>query len=178
MIAQDILDFWFEEIKPNQWFEKDTEVDEHIQIRFAEVHKAASRGELFKWRESAFGRLAEIIVLDQFSRNIYRGQPESFANDRLALILAQEMVHLGLDREIPLHMRAFVYMPYMHSESRIIHDEAVKLFSTEGLEENLRYEIDHKKIIDQFGRFPHRNGILHRLSTLKELEFIQTHRGY
>ena len=178
MIAQDILDFWFEECGPEKWFKKDTELDEHIQIRFAQVHKAASRGELFKWRDSAFGRLAEIIVLDQFSRNIYRGQPESFANDQLALILAQEMVQFGLDKEVPVHMRAFVYMPYMHSESRIIHEEAIRLFSTEGLEENLIFERDHKKIIDQFGRYPHRNGVLHRLSTIKELEFMQNHRGF
>lgn len=178
MTAQDVLDFWFEEISPDQWFVRDTELDEQIQNRYAIVNLAASRGELFKWRETAFGRLAEIIVLDQFSRNIYRSLPEAFANDSLALILAQEMVQLGMDKEIPLHMRAFVYLPYMHSESKIIHEEAARLFATEGLEDNYRFELDHKKIIDQFGRYPHRNIILHRFSTPEELEFMKTHKGY
>lgn len=178
MNAEEVLDFWFKELQPQQWFAKDTELDHKIKSRFAGIHKEASRCELYRWREYPAGRLAEIIVLDQFSRNIFRDQPEAFAHDPLALALAQEMVHLGQDRELEVVMRAFVYMPYMHSESRSIHEVALKLFSQPGLEENLKFEIDHKKIIDQFGRYPHRNGILNRLSTLKELEFMQTHKGY
>lgn len=178
MNAQDVLDFWFEEINPNQWFETDSELDQEITQRFSELHKAATKGELFHWRETAFGRLAEIIVLDQFSRNIFRHQPECFAHDDMALILAQEMVELGMDTEIPLNMLPFVYMPYMHSESRLIHDEAMKLFARDGMEENFIYEKEHKKIIDEFGRYPHRNAILNRLSTIKELEFLKNHPGF
>lgn len=178
MEAQDILNFWFEELDSSQRFSKNTELDEIFSIRFADLFKNAVKGELFKWRSSPTGRLAEIIVLDQFPRHIYRNHPEAFSADRMAILLAQEMVLLGLDKEVPVDMRVFVYMPYMHSESRIVHEEAVKLFSNPGMEEGLNYEIDHKKIIDQFGRFPHRNGILHRLSTFKELEFLQNHRGY
>jgi len=178
MEPQQVLDFWFGKIGPDKWFAKNSDLDETIKIHFGDFLKSAAKGELFRWRTSALGRLAEIIVLDQFPRNIHRNQPEAFATDQMALLLAQEMVALGLDKEIPMNMRAFVYMPYMHSESRVIHDEAVKLFSVDGLEENLNYEVDHKKIIDQFGRYPHRNGILHRLSTLKELTFLQNHKGY
>ena len=178
MEAQNIINFWFHELRPSQWFKVNSETDEMIKNKFADVLKAATQGELFHWRASAFGRMAEILVLDQFSRNIHRNQPEAFAADDLALILAQEMVLLGLDQEIPLEMRAFVYMPYMHSESRLIHNEAVKLFSIKGLESNYQFEIEHKKIIDAFGRYPHRNSILGRLSTYHELEFLQNHKGF
>lgn len=178
MDAKDVLYFWFEELSPSQWFKNDPELDETITNRFADTLSAASRGELYTWRTNAMGRLAEIIVLDQFSRNIHRGTPEAFANDQIALTLAQEMVLFELDEMIPISMRAFVYMPYMHSESRLIHQEAIRLFSGEGMEENLSFEIDHKKIIDQFGRYPHRNGVLHRLSTSGELDFVKTHQGF
>ena len=178
MEAQNVIEFWFHELKPSQWFKVDSETDNLIKMKFGEVLKAATQGELFSWRTTAHGRLAEIIVLDQFSRNIHRNQPEAFAADDLALILAQEMVLSGLDQEIPLEMRAFLYMPYMHSESRLIHNEAVKLFSIEGLESNYKFEIEHKKIIDQFGRYPHRNAVLGRLSTFHELEFLQNHKGF
>lgn len=178
MTAQDVLDFWFKQLDSSQWFAKDHDLDKLISDKFSDLHTSAAKGELYEWRATPLGRMAEIIVLDQFPRNIFRSQPQAFATDRMALLLAQEMVILGLDKQVPLEMRSFIYMPYMHSESRVIHEEAVKLFSHPGMEEGLTYEKDHKKIIDQFGRFPHRNGILHRLSTLKELEFIQTHKGY
>lgn len=177
MSAQSVLDFWFKELDSSHWFTVDQDIDKLIADRFTDIYNSAAKGELYKWRETPSGRLAEIIVLDQFPRNIFRSQPQAFSTDRMALLLAEEMVILGLDRQVPIEMRPFVYMPYMHSESRVIHEEAVKLFSNPGMEEGLNYEKDHKKIIDQFGRFPHRNGILHRLSTLKELEFLQTHKG-
>lgn len=178
MNANNVLDFWFEELSPSQWFDKDPELDNQIKNRFNETLKSAAKGELYSWRETPRGRLAEIIVLDQFSRNIHRDSPEAFENDQLALILAQEMVHFGLDQDIDIGMRAFVYMPYMHSESKIIHEEAIRLFSVEGLEGNFNFEVGHKKIIDQFGRYPHRNEILNRPSTQKEIEFLKTHDGF
>lgn len=178
MDAKDVLNFWFEELYPIQWFQGGADLDETITQRFSHVHKAAVNGELYTWRTNALGRLAEIIVLDQFSRNIYRGKPEAFANDQMALTLAQEMVMFELDEMLPVSMRAFAYMPYMHSESPLIHEEAVRLFSSEGMEENLNFEFEHKKIIDQFGRYPHRNEILQRNSSLGELEFMKTHQGF
>lgn len=178
MGSSDVLKFWFEDLTPAQWFVKDSKVDEAIIIKFVDTLESAAQGELFSWRTSALGRLAEIIVLDQFSRNSFRDRPEAFSNDRTALILAQELVLLGLDKEISIKMRAFAYIPYMHSESKLIHEEALGLFSIEGLENNFNFEVAHKKVIDRFGRFPHRNRILHRESTPEELEFLKTHKGF
>jgi len=113
-------------------------------------------------------------VIDQFSRNIYREKPASFSNDPLALILAQTAVQLGADKDLEPDARAFLYMPYMHSESALIHVEAVRLFSHPGLERNLDFELRHKAVIDRFGRFPHRNAILGRTSTPEETAFLLT----
>lgn len=171
---KDVLHFWFEELKPEQQFGKSEKVDASIRQRFGATLKAAARGELYEWRKTPEGRFAEIIVLDQFSRNVYRDKPESFAQDPMALTLAQEMVQLGLDVKIPMDRRAFVYMPYMHSESTTIHDAAAKLFAQPGLELTLKYEHLHRRIIDEFGRYPHRNKILGRPSTPQEIEFLKT----
>lgn len=156
MNPNDVIKFWFEEIKPSQWFEADPELDRTIQMKFGETHACAIRGELYPWRSTPLGRLAEILVLDQFSRNIYRGYAEAYAHDQMALTLAQEMVLMGMDKEVHVSMRPFIYMPYMHSESRKIHEEAVKLFSLEGMEANLPYEMEHKRIIDEYGYYPAR----------------------
>lgn len=176
--AEDVLNFWFHELTPKQWFGGKGDLDDSIRSRFLPAHDAASRGELFQWRESVDGRLAEIIVLDQFSRNIYRGTPEAFAQDALALVLAQELVLLKYDAEIPLDRVAFAYMPYMHSESMLMHNEAMRLFSKPGLEDNYKFEILHRDIIEKFGRYPHRNEILGRASTSEEVEFLKTHKGF
>ncbi|QYJ74672.1 DUF924 family protein [Shewanella sp. FJAT-52076] len=170
---QQITDFWFSEISPKQWWQKDADFDRLIGQRFAEVLVAAKRGELFGWRQHPMGRLAEIIVLDQFSRNLYRDTPAAFDADPMALVLAQEAVALGVDSELPDKMVPFLYMPYMHSESALIHEEAVKLFSRQAARGNLEFEIRHKAIIDRFGRYPHRNAILGRESSAEELAFLQ-----
>ncbi|MGH8281381.1 MAG: DUF924 family protein [Gammaproteobacteria bacterium] len=173
MNAQNILQFWFDELSPKQHFEKDESFDALIRERFSEVRRAASQGELFEWRSVPEGRLAEIIVLDQFSRNLYRDRPQAFACDGMALVLAQEAVSLGADQVLLPDHRVFMYMPYMHSESRAIHVIAERLFRRLGIEANLKYELSHKAIIDRFGRFPHRNVILGRESTLEECQFLE-----
>ncbi|PCJ19059.1 MAG: hypothetical protein COB02_08390 [Candidatus Cloacimonadota bacterium] len=167
-----VLDFWFQELSPKQWFLKSDSLDLEIENRFFKIHNRATQGELFSWRDDAEGCLAEIIVLDQFSRNIYRNKKESFLYDPLALILAQQMIKLGLDKEIPIRKRSFIYMPFMHSESTLIHKEALTLFSQEGLESSYQFEMRHKKIIDRFGRYPHRNEVLQRKSTKQEQLFL------
>ncbi|MBD3895768.1 DUF924 domain-containing protein [Halomonas sp. ML-15] len=171
--ADEVLAFWFDELTPTQWFHKDAALDAVIARRFAEVHAAAGRGELWEWRLSARGRLAEIIVLDQFSRNVHRDSPAAFANDGMALVLAQEAVAQRRDRHLDVAWRAFLYMPYMHSESLKVHDEALRLFDQPGLEENLGFEHRHRDIIARFGRYPHRNAILGRESTAEELAFLE-----
>jgi uncharacterized protein (DUF924 family) len=173
MQAQDIIHFWFEELTPRQHFVKDATLDDTIRSRFGATLEAAARCELFAWRSSAEGRLAEIVVLDQFSRNVYRDTPRAFAQDALALTLAQELVASGQDGILPTVQRVFAYMPYMHSESALVHTQAVALFSQPGMEDNLNFELRHKAIIDRFGRFPHRNAILGRTSSAEELAFLR-----
>ena len=171
--SEAVLTFWFSDIDPQKWWVKDPQFDRLVSQHFGEVLLRAARGECAEWRGSARGRLAEIIVLDQFSRNIYRDTPQAFAQDGLALTCAQEAVRLGMDRQLPLSKRAFMYMPYMHSEDKRIHETAVKLFSVPGLESSLQFEIRHKAIVDRFGRYPHRNAILGRESTHEEALFLK-----
>ena len=173
MDYQVIIEFWFSEIEPAAWWRKDDDFDALIRQRFLALHQAACRCECESWRDQPQGRLAEIIVLDQFSRNLYRDDARAFACDPLALALAQEMVRAGLDRQLDFVMRAFAYMPYMHSESALIHQQAVVLFDQPGLESNLEFEHKHKAIIDRFGRYPHRNRVLGRESTTEEEEFLR-----
>jgi len=172
MQPQAILHFWFEELSAKQHFAKDAALDQAIRTRFGATLEAAARCELFAWRATAEGRLAEIIVLDQFSRNVYRDTPRAFALDALALVLAQELVGSGQDRSLPTAQRVFAYMPYMHSESALVHAQAVALFSQPGMENNLNFELRHKAIIDRFGRYPHRNALLGRSSSAEELAFL------
>ena len=170
---QEVLQFWFEEIEPKQWWEKSSSFDKLIRDRFSQAHKLARYGELFYWRASPGGRLAEVIVLDQFSRNMFRDTARSFAYDPLALVLAQEAVAHGADRQVSEEQRPFFYLPYMHSESLLIHDVAVQLYKNYGQEKQLNFEQRHRDIIEQFGRYPHRNEVLGRSSTKEELEFLQ-----
>ena len=172
MQATDILHFWFTELTPKQHFAIDAALDETIRTRFGATLEAAAKCELFAWRATPQGRLAEVLVLDQFSRNVYRYTPRAFAQDALALVLAQELVASTQDRSLPPAQRSFAYMPYMHSESALVHAQAVALFSQPGLQDNLRFELRHKEIIDRFGRYPHRNAVLGRSSTADELTFL------
>lgn len=172
MAYEEILSFWFEEATPQQWWGKDEQFDELIKHRFGDIHQQATKCELFGWRSEPLGRLAEIIVLDQFSRNIYRDEVLAFAADSLALGLAQEGVRLKVDEHLSVSQRTFFYMPYMHSESKMIQQQSVALFRNNGVENNIDFAIQHKKIIDRFGRYPHRNSILGRPSTVEEIEFL------
>lgn len=168
-----VLTFWFEECTPANWWQKDLEFDQLIQTRFGDLHTQASLNELAHWRHTPEGALAEIIVLDQFSRNMYRDTPAAFASDPQALCLAQAAVEHGHLSGLNDTQRPFLLMPYMHSESKRIHEQAVALFEAHASEQNLDFEKQHKAIIDRFGRYPHRNAILSRESTSEELDFLQ-----
>lgn len=172
MQADDVLQFWFEETPPAQHFAADDALDALIRQRFSPALEAARRCELWTWRATPRGRLAEILVLDQFSRNIHRGTPRAFAQDALALALAQELVAGHHDRDLSTVERPFAYLPYMHSESLAIHDQAMLLFNQPGLENNLHFEKRHRDIIARFGRYPHRNAVLGRESTAEESAFL------
>ena len=168
-----VLTFWFNETSPLQWWKVDAAFDKAVRERFGALHRAARLGELWEWRQQPRGRLAEIIVLDQFPRNMYRGTPQAFAGDAMALALAQEAIAGGHDRTLAAKERAFLYMPYQHSESRVIQAESIRLFEALGEAEQLDFARRHKAIIDRFGHFPHRNAILGRQSTAEEVEFLK-----
>ena len=180
MTPQDVLRFWFEECTPQQWFSKDDAFDAKMRERFLDTYWKVVEGKTKDWHMTPEGRLAGIIVLDQFSRNMFRNSPQAFANDPLALSLAEEAVKSGDDMKMDPQHRYFIYMPYMHSESRDVHRKALRLFFSLpfSLWGGLLYEWKHKRIIDRFGRYPHRNEILGRISTPEEIEFLKTHKGF
>lgn len=171
--SDEVLRFWFDETRPAQWWSKDPAFDRLIAARFDALHAQAACCELHPWRNTARGRLAEIIVLDQFSRNIHRDTPGAFASDALALALSQEAIAGGAEAELEPEHKCFLYMPYMHSESLVIHDIAVVLFGNNGLPDNFDFELKHRRIIERFGRYPHRNAILGRECTPEEVEFLK-----
>ena len=171
---REVVAFWFDEIEPKAWWAVDPAFDAMIRERFGDTLARAAKAELHQWRREPEGRLAEIVVLDQFSRNIHRNTPLAFAQDPLALALAQEAIAAGAAPGLDPTKRTFLYMPFMHSESQAIHQWAESLFREDGIDEdNLKYELRHKAIIDRFGRYPHRNEILGRVSSAEELEFLQ-----
>lgn len=177
-MQQQVIQFWFEDIDRDNWFKGSDAFDQLIADKFTDLHQQAARGELAHWRKTMEGRLAEIIVLDQFSRNLYRNDARAFAYDGMALVLAQEALNLPDFETLPVEQQSFVLLPFMHSESAAIHEQAEKLFNRPGLETNYEFELKHKEIIDRFGRYPHRNEVLGRQSTPEELEFLKTHKGF
>lgn len=170
---KEVLDFWFKEENKAKWFLKSDEFDEEIHNKFYQVWKLGSEGLLYSWRETLKGRLAEIIVLDQFSRNLCRDSKHAFTQDKMALILSQEAITQDGFYELDEDERKFMIMPFMHSESILIQEESVKLFEELGESESLDYAYKHKEIIEKFNRYPHRNDALARESTKEEKEFLK-----
>lgn len=171
--AREVLDFWFGEIDSKKWWKRDEAVDALVTSRFGALYEELSAGVPEAWLGLPRGRLAAIIVLDQFPRNMFRGDPRSFATDARALELATETIGAGDDRKLGETERSFVYMPFQHAEDAAAQARSVELFEALGDDENLDFAVKHKEIIDRFGRFPHRNGILGRTSTPKEIEFLK-----
>lgn len=170
--AKAVYDFWFNEGHEEYWFIRNDEFDKKIRDRFYETWEAASLGMLYDWRDSFEGRLAEIIVLDQFSRNLYRGSSLSFAQDSMALVLAQHAILHPEFQKQPLNQKSFTLLPFMHSESKEIQEISEKLYLELESDLHTKQMYAHKEIIDTFGRYPYRNEILGRKSTSEELEFI------
>ena len=169
----EVLRFWFEELTADDWFGGGDAVDDRIRTRFRELHEALRDHVPESWRESARGMLAAVIALDQFPRNLYRGDPRAFAADRTALALAQEAIERRFDRELSNDERKFLYLPFEHSEDPAVQARSVQLFATVDDGESLGYAVRHKEIVDRFGRFPHRNDVLGRESTPEEIEFLK-----
>ena len=166
----DVLTFWFAD--PGRWWKKDPAFDDEIRDRFLELHEAVRRGEREDWRATPHGALAYVIVLDQFSRNLFRGSARSFEGDPQALAAARDALDRGFDRGLSTDERMFVCMPFMHSEDIADQDRCVALFASGPLE-SLSYAEKHRDIVRRFGRFPHRNAALGRPSTAEEAEFLK-----
>jgi uncharacterized protein (DUF924 family) len=170
--VSEVLKFWFEETQPEQWFKKDAAFDTAVRSRFFDLHaKLASwsQQELLGDERSA---LAAVIVLDQMSRNMFRDTPAAFASDAAALALAQEALARGLDRRLSQAERVFLYLPFEHAEDSRAQARCVALMASLDDPDHTKWATAHQGIIDRFGRFPHRNAILGRTSTLEELEFL------
>jgi uncharacterized protein (DUF924 family) len=169
--AEDVIQFWFVEHGMDDWFGGKPEFDAALEAAFGDTHAAVARGEAWRWRETPEGRLAEIIVLDQFSRQLHRGEAAAFAQDKMALALAQEAIAAGADIAIPMERRMFLYMPFMHAESLVIQNEGCHHFAQFG-EDALKFMTGHRDSIAKFGRFPFRNKALGRVSTEAELAYM------
>jgi uncharacterized protein (DUF924 family) len=181
----EVLEFWFGgEDDPEyggfreEWFRKDPDFDARIAARFADLYDEAAAGELDGWREEAESCLALVIVLDQFPRNMFRGDGRTHAEDARALGASKYAVEHALDRELPAFQRMFLYMPFMHSESVEDQRRSVEMFERlagePGAPDVVSYAVAHKDIVERFGRFPHRNGILDRETTPEEAVFLTT----
>jgi len=185
--AQAVLDFWFlpaaaaghGRFRP-EWFRKDDAFDAAIRQAFAAPVEEALAGGLEHWETSACGSLARIVLLDQFTRNLFRGSAKAFAGDPAALALAERMVGSGQDKNLPPLQRMFVFLPFEHSESLLNQERSVALFA--GLRREAQdaafdavydYAVRHRDIVERFGRFPHRNAALGRTSTDEEVEFLK-----
>lgn len=170
--AREVLDFWYGALTPEQWWKRDATVDAEIVLRFASLYERLADEVSKEWLASPGGRLAAIIVLDQFPRNIFRDEPRAFATDDRALEIAEQTIAAGEDTSLSQSERAILYMPYQHSEDGAVQARSVELFEALGDANQLEFAIKHKQIIDRFGRFPHRNKMLGRDSTAEEVEFL------
>jgi uncharacterized protein (DUF924 family) len=175
--ADDVLKFWFVDHGQEDWFGAKPEFDALIAAEFGETHTAVVRSEAWRWRTTPEGRLAEIIVLDQFSRQLFRGRPEAFAFDPIALTLAQEAVAGGHHNFVPVPQRMFVLLPYQHSESAAVQAESVRLHMAMGVPDVMKYAEGHAQCISRFGRFPKRNAALGRTNTPVEAEYLAGREG-
>jgi uncharacterized protein (DUF924 family) len=171
--VEEVLKFWFEELGREAWFQKSDATDELIRSRFLELHERIAGESAEAALTSPRRALATIILLDQFPRNMFRGTARAFATDSKALEVARGAVECGLDKVLDKDGRAFMYLPFEHSEDLGDQERAVELFTPLGDDEYTRYAIAHRDIIARFGRFPHRNAILGRPSTPEEEEFLK-----
>ena len=177
-MPQDIIDYWFAEDMRKRWFNSTPEFDQQLRDRYLDTWERARRGELDHWKASAAGCLALVILLDQFPLNMFRGQAESFATEAQSREVARHALAQGFDRDMPAEHKAFLYMPFMHSESLEDQELALSLYDQPGLESNLRFARHHHDIVDRFGRFPHRNEALGRDNNAAEIEYLNSKEAF
>jgi len=170
-LPADVVAFW-REAGPKRWFEKDAAFDDEIRRRFLKAHEAAAAGALISWEANAEGALALLILLDQFPRNMFRGQARAFATDSQARAITAGALVRGFDSQVPAELRSFFYLPFEHSEDVADHARGVALYTAAGDADGLKWAKIHADIIRRFGRFPHRNAVLGRATTPEEQKFL------
>lgn len=175
---QTIVEFWFSDAVRPLWFKSTAEFDYQLRERFEPLWHQAGAGNLDSWAESAEGALALVILLDQIPLNIYRGKARSFSTEAKAREIAERAIDKGWDTTLPDEQKAFLYMPFMHSETLAYQDQAVALYQAAGLEDNLKFAQHHQDIIRRFGRFPHRNEMLGRNSTEAEEAYLASDEAF
>lgn len=173
-----ILDFWFADEVRARWFDSTPEFDQLLRDRFLKVWQAARVGQLAEWETSPDGSLALVIVLDQFPLNMFRGQAESFSTEAASRAVAERAIANGFDQALDDAGKAFLYLPFMHSESLVDQDRSVSLFEAAGLADSLKWARHHREVVRRFGRFPHRNAILGRESSEDELAYLNSAEGF
>lgn len=176
--TEPVLDFWFDELEPAQWFKRDEGVDEAIRTRFAETYEAARARPAAELATDPRTALAAVIVLDQFPRNMFRDSPRAFESDAHARTVTDAAIAAGHDTELTEDERHFLYMPFMHSEALSDQDRCIDLFTALGKEDGIKYAHLHRDVIVRFGRFPHRNAVLGRQSTTEEQKHLDAHGGF
>src|SRR4029078_12722593 len=171
--AADVVAFW-QKAGPDRWFKKDTALDDEIRERFLATHEAAAAGQLSGWEQSAEGALALLILLDQFPRNMFRGDARAFATDPLARAITAGAIVRGFDSQVPKELQKFFYLPFEHSENLADQERCIALNKASGDAENLKWAEIHADIIRRFERFPHRNAMLGRSTTPEEQAFLDS----
>ena len=177
-MPQDIVEFWFSEEVRKLWFNSTAEFDQQLRDRYLSTWEQAGRGELDDWMATAEGCLALVILLDQFPLNMFRGDGICFSTEARSRDVARHAIDRGFDKSLPMEQRAFLYMPFMHSEDLADQTYALELFDQPGLEGNLRFAHHHYGIVEKFGRFPHRNDMLGRESTPAEIEYLNSKEAF
>ena len=172
LTKEDIITFWFEEISPEQWFKKDKKFDAMLLERAGTTVIKALNGQLDRWSKTSAGSVSLVILLDQFTRNIFRDTPKAFSGDEMALVLSQKSINSEWFANLSVVYKQFLLMPMMHSEDISMQEKSLPLFKQHTNKRTYEFAVKHRDIIAKFGRFPHRNQIINRPNTEEELKFL------
>ena len=178
MEAEEVIDYWFSDRMRKSWFSSTVELDREIKQRFEIVWEQARIGELDGWKSSASGALALVIILDQFPLNMFRGEAKGFSTESKAIEVSLYAIEKGYDKELAAEQLGFLFMPLMHSEKMEHQDLSVEMYRRHNLKANIQFAEHHRGIVEKYGRFPHRNEILGRVSTAAELEYLQSDAAF
>ncbi len=178
IIQKNIVNFWYSDKGRQCWYQSTPKLDQYILAKYESVWQGAINGDLQSWKASAEGCLALAIVLDQFPLNMFRGKLKSFSSLTQAIAIVHFAIECGFDQLISHDQVSFLYAPLMHSEDLVDQELSVKLFTQNNLIKNIRYAVHHRDIVKEFGRFPHRNAILERESTVQEVTYLNSRRAF